>query len=76
MEGVYEYLYPRVEMLKEKPFKADKILEMANKTGLNPTIVRVDNALGQIIFYFENPLKPKEKKALDELVNNLFKEWG
>ena len=71
----YEYLYPKVERLREKPFKADEIMRTVEEAGFKPIQLKVDNVLGQVVAYFEGELGKKKKKALDELFSNLFKKW-
>jgi hypothetical protein len=70
-----EFLYEKVEKLKDKPFKADEILKMVEGSGLKPTVVRVDNARGSIIVYFERELQKGERENLDDLFKKFFKNW-
>ena len=71
----YEYLYPHVEKLKDKPFRADEVIKVVEKAGFNPIAVRVDNTLGSVFVYFERELNAKEKEKLDEAIEKMFKEW-
>jgi len=71
----YEFLYPHVERLRDKPFKADEVLKVVEKAGLNPIAVRVDNALGSVFVYFERELNAKEREKLNEAIEKMFKEW-
>jgi len=71
----YEFLYPHVERLRDKPFKADEVLKVVEKAGLNPIAVRVDNALGSVFVYFERELNAKEREKLNEAIDKFFKEW-
>jgi len=71
----YEYLYERVERLKEKPFDAAEVMKMLNKADIYPLHLRVDNTTGQIIVYFERSLDKREKEALDEFFKKLFIGW-
>ena len=70
-----EFLYEKVENLKDKPFKADEILKMVEGSGLKPTVVRVDNERGTIIVYFERELQKRERENLDDLFKKFFKSW-
>jgi hypothetical protein len=70
-----EFLYENTEKLKDKPFKADEILKMVERLGLKPTVVRVDNARGNIIVYFERELQKNERENLDGLFKKFFKSW-
>ncbi|MEM0121261.1 MAG: hypothetical protein QW688_07490 [Thermoprotei archaeon] len=71
----YEYIHPDVEALKRKPLGADQVMKLAEEAGLKPIVVRVDNATGQLFFYFEKPLEKEDKEKLDKLVEKLFREW-
>jgi hypothetical protein len=71
----YEYLYPKPDKLREKPFKADELMEKVVEAGFKPTALRVDNDRGSVIVYFAGELDKKEKKALDELMTYIFKSW-
>ncbi|MEM3120739.1 MAG: hypothetical protein QW512_05235 [Thermofilaceae archaeon] len=71
----YEYLYPHVDVLRDKPLSSEHLMKLVSEAGLRPLAVRVDNSTGQVFFYFEKPLGRKEKERLDELVEKLFKEW-
>ncbi len=71
----YEYLYPRTNKLAEKPFKADHIMKLAEKAGIRPIAIRVDNITGQIFFYFDSELDREDKELLDKFVDGLFSEW-
>ncbi|MEM4429643.1 MAG: hypothetical protein QXM08_00585 [Thermofilaceae archaeon] len=71
----YEYIHPDVEALKRKPLRADQVMKLAEEAGLKPIAVRVDNATGQLFFYFDEPLSREEKEKLDKLVEKLFREW-
>jgi len=71
----YEYIHPDVETLKQKPLRADQVMKLAEGAGLKPIAVRVDNATGQMFFYFDKPLEKEDKDKLDKLVEKLFREW-
>jgi len=71
----YEYIHPDVETLKRKPLGADQVMKLTEEAGLKPIAVRVDNATGQLFFYFDKPLSREEKEKLDKLVEKLFREW-
>jgi len=71
----YEYLYPKPDKLKDKPFKADELMKMVVDAGFKPTALRVDNDRGSVVVYFTGELGKKEKKALDELMTDIFKGW-
>jgi hypothetical protein len=71
----YEYLYPRPDKLRGKPFKADELMKMVVEAGFNPIALRVDNDRGSVVIYFTSELGKKEKKALDELMVDIFKGW-
>jgi len=71
----YEYIYPRPDKLKDKPFKADELMKMVVDAGFNPIALRVDNDRGSVVVYFTGELGKKEKKALDELITDIFKSW-
>ena len=71
----YEYLYPYVEKLKDKPFRADYFMEKITSTGLNPTAVRVDNDRGSVIVYFPDKLGSKDEEKLNKVVEEIFKSW-
>ncbi|MEM1522294.1 MAG: hypothetical protein QXU69_04670 [Thermofilaceae archaeon] len=71
----YEYIHPYVEALKRKPLRADQVMKLTEEAGLKPIAVRVDNATGQLFFYFDNPLEKEDKEKLDKLVEKLFREW-
>ncbi|MEM4975710.1 MAG: hypothetical protein QXT64_00120 [Desulfurococcaceae archaeon] len=71
----YEYIFDMVELLKDKPLDAARILEAVAKPGFKPLAVKVDNERGQVVFYFSNPLGREEKSDLDLLVKKIFQEW-
>jgi len=71
----YEYLYPKPEKLSEKPFRADELMKIVVDAGFNPTALRVDNDRGSVVIYFAGELDKKGKKALDELISDIFKGW-
>jgi hypothetical protein len=71
----YEYLYPKPDKLKDKPFKADELMKMVVEAGFNPIALRVDNDRGSVIVYFTGELDKKMKKSLDELMADIFKGW-
>jgi len=71
----YEYLYPKIEKLKDKPFVAIDVLRVIESWGFKPIAVSVDNNLGSIKIHFENPLTDKEKRKLDEKMNELLKNY-
>jgi hypothetical protein len=71
----YEYLYESVEKLKDKPFRADEVMRLLNEAGIYPIHLRVDNAFGQVIAYFERELTKKEKEELNEGMKKIFKDW-
>lgn len=67
----YEYLV-RIELLKE-PMKAEDVMKYLNGRGFNPIAVSVDNMMGKIMIYFNNPISNGEKKKLDEAMNKYIK---
>ena len=71
----YEYLYSRPDKLKEKPLEAGELMEMVVKAGFKPITLSVDNGKGSVIICFMGELGGKEKKALDELMTDIFKGW-
>ena len=71
----YEYLYPKPDRLKDKPFRADELMNMIVDAGFSPIALRVDNDRGSVIVYFTGELDKKAKKALDELMMDIFKGW-
>jgi hypothetical protein len=71
----YEYLYPKPDKLKDKPFKADELMNMIVDAGFSPIALRVDNDKGSVIVYFTGELGKKEKKTLGELMADIFKGW-
>jgi hypothetical protein len=71
----YEYLYPKTDKLRDKPFKADELMKIVVDAGFNPIALRVDNDKGIVIVYFTGELDKKGKKALDELMADIFKGW-
>ncbi|MEM4975851.1 MAG: hypothetical protein QXT64_00830 [Desulfurococcaceae archaeon] len=71
----YEYIHPYVELLRQKPLRADNVMKLVEEAGLKPIAVRVDNATGQLFIYFDKPLSREEKEKLDKLVEKLFREW-
>jgi len=71
----YEYIYPKPDKLKDKPFKSDELMKMVVEAGFNPIALRVDNDKGSVIVYFTVELDEKGKKALDELITDIFKGW-
>ena len=71
----YEYLYPRVERLREKPLTSDHLMRRAIEAKLNPLAVRVDNNTGQVFFYFKAELDKEAKKTLDKLIDEAFRGW-
>jgi hypothetical protein len=71
----YEYLYPKPERLRDKPFRADELMEKVVEAGFKPTTLRVDNDRGSVVIYFTGELDKKAKKALDELISDIFKGW-
>lgn len=71
----YEYLYPKVEKLKDKPFIATDVLRVIESWGFKPIAVSVDNNLGSIKIHFDTPLTDKEKKKLDEKMNELLTKY-
>jgi len=71
----YEYLYTKIEKLKDKPFVAIDVLRVIESWGFKPIAVSVDNNLGSIKIHFENPLTDKEKKKLDEKMDELLKNY-
>jgi len=70
-----EFLYEKVEKLKDKPFKADEILRLIEENGIKPIVVRVDNARGSIIIYFESELHKREREILNDVFKKFFKSW-
>ncbi|MEM1868549.1 MAG: hypothetical protein QXU90_00345 [Acidilobaceae archaeon] len=70
----YEYIHPDVELLKQKPLRADHVMKLVEEAELKPIAVRVDNATGQLFFYFDKPLDKEDKEKLDKLVEKLFRE--
>jgi uncharacterized membrane protein len=74
-EVSYEYLYERVERLRERPFRAEEVMRRLNEAGVYPIAVRVDNDRGQVVAYFAAELGRKEKAALDEAMKRIFREW-
>ncbi|MEM3484794.1 MAG: hypothetical protein QXI12_04160 [Candidatus Methanomethyliaceae archaeon] len=73
MSGEYEYLVSDASILREKPLNAESIMRKANEAKIYPIAVRVDNLMGQVILYFKEPLKDKEKRSLDEFMRALLK---
>ncbi|MEM1631888.1 MAG: hypothetical protein QXX83_07130 [Thermofilum sp.] len=70
----YEYRFPDVAALRERPLKAEHFMRLAVEAGLRPYAVRVDNAAGLVVFYFERPLSREEREKLDKLVEKEFGE--
>lgn len=73
--SAYEYIFPHTTKLKSKPLDAVYIMKLLNDKGFTPVSVRVDNDSGQVFIYFEKALDSKSKTRLDEVVNEVFKEW-
>jgi hypothetical protein len=72
---IYEYLFPQIEKLKDKPLRSDEIMKTLNQAELFPLHLRVDNYTGQVFVYFDEELKKKGKSRLDETINEIFKRW-
>jgi len=70
----YEYIHPDVDLLKQKPLRTDYVMKLVEEAELKPIAIRVDNATGQLLFYFDKPLSREEKEKLDKLVEELFRE--
>jgi len=70
----YEIPLPKPELLKEKPLEAPKVMEYLNSNGFNPIAVIVDNNLGKVFVYFEEPLSSSESKRLLEVVNEFYRK--
>jgi hypothetical protein len=72
---IYEYLHPKADKLKDKPMRAEDIMNLLNEEGFSPLTVRVDNHTGQVFIYFEKGLSDKEKEKLDEVLNGFLGRW-
>jgi len=72
---IYEYLFPQIEKLKDKPLRSDEIMKALNQAELFPLHLRVDNHNGQVFVYFDEELNKKGKSQLDATINEIFKRW-
>jgi hypothetical protein len=72
---IYEYLFPQIEKLKDKPLRSDEIMKTLNQAELFPLHLRVDNHTGQVFVYFDEELNKKGKSRLDATINEFFKRW-
>jgi hypothetical protein len=72
---IYEYLFPQIEKLKDKPLRSDEIMKALNQAELFPLHLRVDNHNGQVFVYFDEELNKKGKSRLDATINEIFKRW-
>ncbi|MEM3942799.1 MAG: hypothetical protein QXJ59_01830 [Thermofilaceae archaeon] len=70
----YEYRCRDTAALRERPLRAERFMRLAVEAGLRPYAVRVDNAAGLVVFYFERPLSREEREKLDKLVEKEFGE--
>ena len=71
----YEYIYPKPDKLRDKPFRADELMKIIAESGFNPIALRVDNDRGSVVIYFAGELGEKEKKTLGELMADIFNGW-
>ncbi|MEM1523413.1 MAG: hypothetical protein QXU69_10310 [Thermofilaceae archaeon] len=70
----YEYRCRDTAALRERPLRAERFMRLAVEAGLRPYAVRVDNAAGLVVFYFERPLSREEKERLDRIVGEALEE--
>jgi len=70
-----EFLHPKVERLAEKPFIAADILRVVESWGFKPIAVSVDNSRGVVMIHFEKPLNERERKKLNEKMDELLRNW-